>query len=77
MMSKASWFFFMNSKPSPIWRVILGLKNPLAIPGRYFFDTSMTSYTGEKVSFHEKISHEFVYSWMIVTLSFVPFNFSL
>lgn len=43
MTSKASWFFFMNSKPSPTFRVSLGLKNPFAIPGRYFFETLMTS----------------------------------
>lgn len=45
--SKASWFCFMNSKPSPTWRVSFGLKNPLAIPGRYFLDTLMTSCTAD------------------------------
>lgn len=49
MTSKASWFCFMNSKPSPTWRVSFGLKNPLAIPGRNFFDTLMTSYTANNI----------------------------
>lgn len=50
MTSKASWFCFMNSKPSPTCKVSLGLKNPLAIPGRYFFDTLMTSYTADNIN---------------------------
>lgn len=44
MMSKASWFCFINSKPSPTWRVSFGLKKPFAMPGRYFLDALMTSY---------------------------------
>lgn len=44
MTSKAFWFCFINSKPSPTWRVSFGLKKPLAMPGRNFFETSMTSY---------------------------------
>lgn len=48
MTSKASWFCFMNSKPSPTCRVSLGLKNPFAIPGRYFLETVITSYQKDR-----------------------------
>lgn len=47
-MSKASWFCFINSKPSPTCRVSLGLKKPFAMPGKYFFDTVITSYNRER-----------------------------
>lgn len=63
--SKASWFFFMNSKPSPTWRVSLGLKKPLAIPGRYFLDTLMTSF--ECAKHHNQSSFETLRKQLLAT----------
>lgn len=52
--SKASWFCFMNSKPSPTCKVSLALEYPTAIPGRYFLDTWITSCNTESTAGSEE-----------------------
>lgn len=69
MTSNASWFCFMNSKPSPTWRVSLGLKNPLAIPGRYFFDTLMTSQTADSMKTDEQALHSGVLLGTVISIA--------
>lgn len=67
--SKASWFCFMNSKPSPTCKVSLGLEYPTAMPGRYFLDAWITSYNTARVQ-------QDIY-WFVNTFSEAMINNSL
>jgi hypothetical protein len=58
MTSKASWFCFMNSKPSPTWRVSFKLEKPTAMPGRNFNDILIDFTLDHRL--HRGVLHHFL-----------------